>query len=64
MSAINLEIYLLCQKLYGVAKLEYASQNLQRWSTFIKECKRMFPDLPDTVYCIPQIVDLKKIGIL
>ena len=44
--------------------LEYASQNRQRWSTFIKECKRMFLELPDTVYYIPQIVDLKKIGIL
>ena len=40
--------------------LEYALQNRQHWSTFVKECKRMFPELPDTVYCIPQILDLKN----
>ena len=67
MSVINLETYLYCQKLYGVAKLEdkmfsleYASQNRQHLSKFIKVCKRMFSELPETVYCIPLIIDLKN----
>ena len=66
MSVIDLETYVFCQKLYGAAKLEhkmflleYASHNHYPIMEVFKECKRMFPGLPETVYCIPQFVNLK-----
>ena len=67
MSVINLGTYAFCQKLYGAAKLEYnmfllenASHKQYSIMEVFKKCERKFPELPETVYCIPKFVNLKS----
>ena len=64
MSVTSLETHVFRQKLYGAAKLEHKMFSLESHKRHpimkvFKFCKRKFPALPETVYCIPKFVNLK-----